>query len=189
MNIKMPVLGSFWASHVTCNIFIDFLSNINSLFPRHGAPNNPIFLMRALHLVGAARRGVLTAKRVPFRQNINVVASLSFVWVRCHSSSNGPETPTQWTQHTLSGTSPPMSEASTLRQTNAPRTHQAYIALGSNLGDKVGWIEKACNEMSARGIKVKRTSSLWETVPMYVVDQDVFVNGACEVSDLLSSLP
>jgi 2-amino-4-hydroxy-6-hydroxymethyldihydropteridine diphosphokinase / dihydropteroate synthase len=74
-------------------------------------------------------------------------------------------------------------------QTDAPRTHQAYIGLGSNLGDKVGWIEKACNEMSARGIKVKRTSNLWETDPMYVADQDIFVNGACEVSGLRSSLP
>ncbi|KAE9575761.1 Folic acid synthesis protein fol1 [Colletotrichum fructicola] len=57
----------------------------------------------------------------------------------------------------------------------------AYIALGSNLGDRVGWIEKACAEMDRRGIKVKRTSSLWETEPMYVLDQDRFVNGACEV--------
>jgi 2-amino-4-hydroxy-6-hydroxymethyldihydropteridine diphosphokinase/dihydropteroate synthase len=144
--------------------------------------------MRAFYLVGAARRGVLTAKQVPFRQNINVGASFSFGLVRRHSSSNGPETPTQWTQHTLAGTSPPMSDTFTLAQTDAPRIRRAYVALGSNLGDKVSWIEKACNEMSARGIKVKRTSSLWETGPMYVVDQDVFVNGACEASSLHSSL-
>lgn len=61
------------------------------------------------------------------------------------------------------------------------RKRTAYIALGSNMGDRIGWIEKACNEMDARGIKVKRTSSLWETEPMYVLDQDRFVNGACEV--------
>lgn len=63
----------------------------------------------------------------------------------------------------------------------APRKRMAYIALGSNMGDRIGWIEKACNEMDARGIRVKRTSSLWETEPMYVLDQDRFVNGACEV--------
>jgi 2-amino-4-hydroxy-6-hydroxymethyldihydropteridine diphosphokinase/dihydropteroate synthase len=62
-----------------------------------------------------------------------------------------------------------------------PQKRTAYIALGSNLGDRIGWIEKACNEMDARGIRVKRTSSLWETEPMYVLDQDRFVNGACEV--------
>jgi 2-amino-4-hydroxy-6-hydroxymethyldihydropteridine diphosphokinase/dihydropteroate synthase len=65
----------------------------------------------------------------------------------------------------------------------APRKRTAYIALGSNMGDRIGWIEKACNEMDARGIRVTRTSSLWETEPMYVLDQDRFVNGACEVCD------
>ena len=65
----------------------------------------------------------------------------------------------------------------------------AYIALGSNLGDRIGWIERACNEMDARGIRVKRTSSLWETEPMYVLEQDSFVNGACEVRCLPPSFP
>ncbi|KAK4100284.1 Dihydropteroate synthase [Parathielavia hyrcaniae] len=69
-----------------------------------------------------------------------------------------------------------------------PRKRTAYIALGSNMGDRIGWIEKACNEMDARGIRVKRTSSLWETEPMYVLDQDRFVNGACEVETTLEPL-
>ncbi len=60
-------------------------------------------------------------------------------------------------------------------------THKAYIALGSNLGNRVEEIELACNEMTSRGIKVRRTSSLWETEPMYVLDQDRFLNAACEV--------
>lgn len=64
----------------------------------------------------------------------------------------------------------------------ANQTKTAYIALGSNLGDRISEIEKACNEMNRRGIRVKRTSSLWETEPMYVTDQDRFINGACEVS-------
>ena len=58
---------------------------------------------------------------------------------------------------------------------------KAYIALGSNMGDRVAMIEQACKEMSSRGVKVTRTSSLWETEPMYVLDQERFVNGACEV--------
>ncbi|PFH56432.1 hypothetical protein XA68_16527 [Ophiocordyceps unilateralis] len=65
----------------------------------------------------------------------------------------------------------------------------AYIALGSNLGDRVGWIETACREMDRRGIRVTRTSSLWETPPMYVTDQDRFINGACEVETQLDPLP
>ncbi|CCC08112.1 unnamed protein product [Sordaria macrospora k-hell] len=70
----------------------------------------------------------------------------------------------------------------------APTVRTAYIALGSNLGDRIGWVEKACKEMDARGIKVKRTSCLWETEPMYILDQDRFVNGACEVETTLEPL-
>ncbi|CAJ2512363.1 Uu.00g053780.m01.CDS01 [Anthostomella pinea] len=65
----------------------------------------------------------------------------------------------------------------------------AHIALGSNLGDRVAMIEQACKEMDARGIKVKRTSSLWETEPMYVLEQERFVNGACEVETDLEPVP
>lgn len=63
---------------------------------------------------------------------------------------------------------------------NAPK--KAYIALGSNMGDRVGMIEQACKALTSRGIRVKRASSLWETEPMYVLDQENFINGACEVS-------
>ncbi|KAF3484221.1 folic acid synthesis protein [Arthroderma uncinatum] len=59
--------------------------------------------------------------------------------------------------------------------------HRAFVALGSNLGDRVAMIEEACREMEARGIRIKRTSSLFETAPMYVMDQGAFLNGACEV--------
>ena len=59
---------------------------------------------------------------------------------------------------------------------------RAYVALGSNMGDRVAMIDQACKEMEASGkIRILRTSSLWETKAMYVVDQDMFVNGACEV--------
>jgi 7,8-dihydro-6-hydroxymethylpterin-pyrophosphokinase len=49
------------------------------------------------------------------------------------------------------------------------------------MGDRVANIERACDEMDRRGIRVRRTSGLWETRPMYVEDQGMFVNGACEV--------
>ncbi|XWW95447.1 hypothetical protein V2A60_003406 [Cordyceps javanica] len=70
----------------------------------------------------------------------------------------------------------------------AKRTTTAYIALGGNLGDRVAEIERACNEMDRRGIKVTRTSSLWETEPMYVTDQDRFLNGVCEVETELGPM-
>ena len=64
--------------------------------------------------------------------------------------------------------------------------HKAYVALGSNLGDRIGIIEKACKLMEEDGdIKISRTSSLYETEPMYVTDQNSFINGACEVGLLV----
>ncbi|KAF9694002.1 hypothetical protein EKO04_007899 [Ascochyta lentis] len=57
------------------------------------------------------------------------------------------------------------------------------------MGDRVAMIEHACKEMEAGGkIKVVRTSSLWETKAMYVIDQDMFVNGACEIETSLSPI-
>ncbi|CAD0025822.1 unnamed protein product, partial [Aureobasidium pullulans] len=59
----------------------------------------------------------------------------------------------------------------------------AYIALGSNVGDRLDMIEKACLALDQdQNIKVTRTSSLYETEPMYVEDQARFLNGACETT-------
>ncbi|KAK5080499.1 trifunctional dihydropteroate synthetase, partial [Cryomyces antarcticus] len=65
--------------------------------------------------------------------------------------------------------------------------HRAYIALGSNVGDRIAMVERACNEMARLPeINVLRTSGLWETKAMYVENQDNFVNGACEIETTLS---
>lgn len=65
--------------------------------------------------------------------------------------------------------------------TNGNTSHRAFIALGSNVGDRIEMIEKALLELDRVGIRVKRTSSLFETAPMYVLDQEPFINGVCEV--------
>lgn len=60
--------------------------------------------------------------------------------------------------------------------------HKAYVALGSNLGNRIEMIESACKMMEAdKSIRISRTSSLYETEPMYVKEQDRFINGICEV--------
>lgn len=69
------------------------------------------------------------------------------------------------------------------------RRRTAYVALGSNMDDRVAMIEQACREMDRRGIRVRRTSSLWETQPMYVLDQGMFVNGVCEVGSCCLMFP
>lgn len=81
------------------------------------------------------------------------------------------------------------ANATTPRRAYSARPpRKAYVALGSNMGDRVAHIERACSEMDRRGIQVKRTSGLWETKPMYVEDQAMFVNGACEVGSPQSDL-
>lgn len=80
------------------------------------------------------------------------------------------------------GNSHTRSTSMVLRSTTTKE--KAYIALGSNMGDRVGMIEDACGHMASRGIKVLRTSGLWETEAMYVKEQNSFINGVCEVSHL-----
>ena len=62
------------------------------------------------------------------------------------------------------------------------KSSRTFIAFGSNLGDRVGHIEKALKEMEKRQLKIKSVSALYETDPMYVTNQDTFLNGVCEVS-------
>ncbi|CAA9961778.1 hypothetical protein PTMSG1_05155 [Pyrenophora teres f. maculata] len=57
------------------------------------------------------------------------------------------------------------------------------------MGDRVAMIEQACKEMESTGkMHIVRTSSLWESKAMYVLDQDDFVNGACEIATPLSPI-
>jgi 2-amino-4-hydroxy-6-hydroxymethyldihydropteridine diphosphokinase/dihydropteroate synthase len=141
--------------------------------------------MKSLYRVTVAKGGAFASRNVFLSRNSNVATKVSTMASIRHNSST-PERvkATPWTPHSLKGSTLTHNSPSSLAKAskNGTTKRTAYIALGSNLGDRIEWIEKACNEMSARGIKVKRTSSLWETQPMYVVDQANFVNGACEVS-------
>jgi 2-amino-4-hydroxy-6-hydroxymethyldihydropteridine diphosphokinase/dihydropteroate synthase len=101
---------------------------------------------------------------------------------RHYSSDNSSaQSPPRWTQHRLNATRLGKADDDQLPKSSS-QVRRAYIALGSNLGDRVGMIETACKKMSERGINVRRTSGLWETEPMYVLEQENFINGACEVS-------
>jgi hypothetical protein len=72
------------------------------------------------------------------------------------------------------------------RFAKAASMHRALIAFGSNMGHRVSDIERALMEMDKRRLKIKSVSRLYETEPMYVTDQDVFLNGACEVSETVT---
>lgn len=52
---------------------------------------------------------------------------------------------------------------------------RTYIALGSNLGDRLGYLRGAVREMAAVG-KIVAISSLYETTPVGYLDQPWFLN-------------
>lgn len=67
-----------------------------------------------------------------------------------------------------------------------PMKRGVVVALGSNVGNRVEEIEKACRAIDEDpDMRIVDTSLLYETEPMYVEDQDRFVNGACEVGQNL----
>lgn len=69
-----------------------------------------------------------------------------------------------------------------------PSRKRVFIALGSNIGDRVGNIRRAVNSLEDEGVKVVRTGRMYESEPMYVEDQARFINTVIEVSPCLSQL-
>lgn len=61
----------------------------------------------------------------------------------------------------------------------------AYLALGSNLGDREATIRRALALMPAHGLKVVRISTLIETEPLGPPGQGKYLNGVCEVQTAL----
>ena len=66
--------------------------------------------------------------------------------------------------------------------------HTAYVALGSNLGDKEANLRKALELLQERGVEVVKTSSFICTEPYGVTDQPQFLNGVCEVRTRMAPL-
>jgi len=62
-----------------------------------------------------------------------------------------------------------------------------YIGLGSNLGDRLGFIQQAVQMLEFHdAIKVHETSSFYETEPYGMKDQDWFINAVVRVSTTLT---
>lgn len=65
--------------------------------------------------------------------------------------------------------------------------HTVYIALGSNMGDKSGYLSRAVNDLDRlHGCKVTKISSWIETQPYGMVEQDSFLNGCLEMRTLFT---
>lgn len=63
---------------------------------------------------------------------------------------------------------------------------EVYIALGSNLGDRLHTIEQALDHLEKSGVHVLDVSSLYESEPMYVQEQPQFLNAVCKVINSLN---
>jgi 2-amino-4-hydroxy-6-hydroxymethyldihydropteridine diphosphokinase len=57
----------------------------------------------------------------------------------------------------------------------------AYVSLGSNLGDRAGYLLLAVRGMFAAGLDVIRMSSIYETEPVEYTDQPKFLNMVAEL--------
>ena len=57
----------------------------------------------------------------------------------------------------------------------------AYLALGSNIGDREANLRDAVRRMESEGIRVVARSSLYETAPQELLDQPSFLNAVVEV--------
>ena len=66
--------------------------------------------------------------------------------------------------------------------------HTAYVALGSNLGDKEANLRRALELLIERGVEIVKTSTFISTEPYGVTDQPQFLNGVCEVRTSLVPL-
>ena len=65
---------------------------------------------------------------------------------------------------------------------------RAYVALGSNLGDRKENLCTALKHLQENGIEVIKTSTFIETEPYGVTDQPGFVNAVCQVETELAPL-
>lgn len=65
------------------------------------------------------------------------------------------------------------------------KKHIAYLSIGSNLGDKEGYLDYAVDQLNKdEYIKVNKVSSYITTTPYGDVEQDDFLNGCLEIETL-----
>ena len=65
---------------------------------------------------------------------------------------------------------------------------EAYVALGSNLGDREENLRTALKHLSDNDVHVVKVSTFIETEPYGVTDQPGFVNAVCQVETNLAPL-
>lgn len=63
-----------------------------------------------------------------------------------------------------------------------------YLSLGSNFGDRIGYVQQATSLLGASdGIVIVRTSAFYETEPWGMNSENWFVNAVLEIKTTLST--
>ncbi len=71
--------------------------------------------------------------------------------------------------------------------THPPQSNTAFIGIGSNMGDRLSYCQKALQGLrDTPGIGVTIVSSLYETDPVDFIDQDRFYNAVIAIETCLS---
>ena len=65
--------------------------------------------------------------------------------------------------------------------------NQAYLSLGTNLGDRLKNLEQACVELK-QYVVIEKVSGVYETEPLHYTEQDPFYNCGLQVSCNLDPL-
>ncbi|MFM1969180.1 MAG: hypothetical protein RL152_557, partial [Bacteroidota bacterium] len=58
----------------------------------------------------------------------------------------------------------------------------AYLLIGGNLGDRLGFMAAAKEKMQQKGIKILRLSSVYETAAWGITEQPSFLNQVVEIA-------
>ena len=66
---------------------------------------------------------------------------------------------------------------------------RVWLALGSNVGDRAGYLQAARQALPGAGIALVRASRIDETAPVGVEDQPPFMNQVLEVETVLEPRP
>jgi|Deesub1362A_J573_1020465.scaffolds.fasta_scaffold00733_13 2-amino-4-hydroxy-6-hydroxymethyldihydropteridine diphosphokinase len=62
----------------------------------------------------------------------------------------------------------------------------AILAFGSNLGERTFFLKKACEYLKNEGIKIRKMSSVYESLPEGFTEEPLFLNMVVEVETELS---
>lgn len=74
-----------------------------------------------------------------------------------------------------------------MTQDSNPSSVRAYVGLGSNVGDRAGYLLRAVRGMLDAGLRVVRLSSVYETAPVDYIAQPPFFNMVAELGGALPS--